>query len=152
MTVLWYVDALVHSASAQRSDSCGDMFSLRPLWREERQSPEGRTCNFSFVGESVSMRHRKQKISGTGSALFLFVFFTITDSEKLRQFWSHRHAGGHIRIFWWKSRLSSLVEVIQRGRFIASHRSPERSLVHAKQLTSVWTSLKHAFVRYRIDR
>ncbi len=31
MTVLWCVDALVHSASAQRSDSCGDMFSLRPL-------------------------------------------------------------------------------------------------------------------------
>jgi len=60
--VLWCVDALVHSASAQRSDSCGDMFSLRPLWREERQSPEGRRCNFSFVGESVCMRHRNQKI------------------------------------------------------------------------------------------
>lgn len=108
MTVLWCVDALVHSASAQRSDSCGDMFSLRPLWREERQSPEGRTCNFSFVGESISLRQRKQTISGTGSALSLFVFFSITDSEKLRQFWSHRHAGGHIRIFWWKSRLSGL--------------------------------------------
>lgn len=108
MTVLWCVDALVHSVSAQRSDSCGDMFSLRPLWREERQSPEGRTCNFSFVGESISLRQRKQTISGTGSALSLIVFFSITDSEKLRQLWSHRHAGGHIRIFWWKSRLSGL--------------------------------------------
>ncbi len=71
-------------------------------------SPEGRTCNFSFVGEIISLRQRKQTISGTGSALSLFVFFSINRLGKLRQFWRHRHAGGHIRICWWKSRLSGL--------------------------------------------
>lgn len=108
MTVLWCVDALVHSASAQRSDSCGDIFHCVRSDVKSDMSPEGRTCNFSFVGESISLRQRKQTISGTGSALSLFVFLSITDSEKLRQFWRHRHAGGHIRICWWKSRLPGL--------------------------------------------